>query len=710
MATKRVSLAAAGDGSGSSWANAAAWSNIVAVIAAASTGDTILIEAGKVYPVPATPIFLTKPLNWRGQYQSGADGWPIFESNRQWPWPENGMWTNGGQYVQAVEGKTLFRMQTAGTGSTFTLMAPRHLLYFVEAWAGAPADALTAAFTDCRSFNTASPLFYTATNQKGLADVTATRCEAAHYSLKGIRSFGSVSADRCVFNSRNQLETPSDFSAGIHVQDYVQGVMTTRPTVTVTRSAFIGHGPIYPTTVPPSPAPDPDAYLQGDGVVVEESVIATFTDVIAIGAADRGIDIKCPCQIQRYFERNCGFGVSEHTNGVSCIVSEAYLGAPRRHQDPASTSKIACMEGSGTMIVTHSYIDCIPASPADPSDLTLYSAFKPNTNPAGTQSGQITPFRVGDITLANSTLRRKTGTNESTGLTGTPDNARFAALFGLTAHATTRQALLSGAINNSVTTIPLAAPIADAPASSYVVMIDNEAMTVTAGFQTASLTVTRGVNSTSAASHANAAPVKMAHQLTVKGVNAAGVAGAAGPARSFVGLLPYTGGDSTAPTAPGTPSASVVGLDADTQVALSWAGSTDAVGVVGYVVYIDGVPSAYTAGLSRTISNLVPGTLYSMQIAAWDFTNNRSTLSGATPVTTTGSPPAPATPGTGPSISNIVSPAFGPTWANINWGAGGANVVAYEVYDYGTLVAKTFVSTNFTPAYAKINCVDVVVA
>lgn len=74
---------------------------------------------------------------------------------------------------------------------------------------------------------------------------------------------------------------------------------------------------------------------------------------------------------------------------------------------------------------------------------------------------------------------------------------------GSTATVTTT---LNGAINSAVTTIPVNAAVGPT-AADYVITVDSEQMRVTAAWGTTSLTVTRGFNSTTAASHSNAATV-----------------------------------------------------------------------------------------------------------------------------------------------------------------------------------------------------------
>ncbi|NYI03873.1 cellulase family glycosylhydrolase [Allostreptomyces psammosilenae] len=95
------------------------------------------------------------------------------------------------------------------------------------------------------------------------------------------------------------------------------------------------------------------------------------------------------------------------------------------------------------------------------------------------------------------------------------------------------------------------------------------------------------------------------------------------------------GGDTTAPTAPGTPTAADV---TPGSVRLSWAASTDAVGVTGYdVVRVNGTTETAvttSATNSTTVTGLSANTSYTFAVYARDAAGNRSTRSGTVAVTT----------------------------------------------------------------------------
>jgi endo-1,4-beta-xylanase len=93
-----------------------------------------------------------------------------------------------------------------------------------------------------------------------------------------------------------------------------------------------------------------------------------------------------------------------------------------------------------------------------------------------------------------------------------------------------------------------------------------------------------------------------------------------------------TGGDTQAPTTPGTPTASNVTSSGAT---LSWSASSDNVGVSGYdVVNASNTVIGGSAGNSTTLTGLSASTSYTLRVVAKDAAGNRSAASGAVTFTT----------------------------------------------------------------------------
>ncbi len=136
-----------------------------------------------------------------------------------------------------------------------------------------------------------------------------------------------------------------------------------------------------------------------------------------------------------------------------------------------------------------------------------------------------------------------------------------------------------------------------------------------------------------------------------------------------------TSGDTTPPTAPGTPSLTVV---SSTQINLSWAASTDNVGVTGYLIQSCQGAScsnfaqiASVGGTVTTYNNtgLTASSSYSYQVQATDAAGNLSSDSNiATAITSAAGDTQP------PSIPTNLTATAGPMDTTLTWTASTDNV------------------------------------
>jgi chitodextrinase len=110
-------------------------------------------------------------------------------------------------------------------------------------------------------------------------------------------------------------------------------------------------------------------------------------------------------------------------------------------------------------------------------------------------------------------------------------------------------------------------------------------------------------------------------------VTAYDAAGNSSAATSLSVTTPSAPADTTAPKTPSNPKALVLGT---TQVALSWAASTDNVGVAAYDVYRDGAKVGDTTLPNWFDTDLAPGSTHKYQVRARDAAGNVSLLSSAT--------------------------------------------------------------------------------
>lgn len=89
--------------------------------------------------------------------------------------------------------------------------------------------------------------------------------------------------------------------------------------------------------------------------------------------------------------------------------------------------------------------------------------------------------------------------------------------------------------------------------------------------------------------------------------------------------------DATSPTAPKITAANVI---SSSQINLSWAASTDNVGVAGYTVFRDGVKIATVTGTTYSDTGLAPSTIYTYNVSAYDAAGNNSSKSAVKSATT----------------------------------------------------------------------------
>ncbi len=86
--------------------------------------------------------------------------------------------------------------------------------------------------------------------------------------------------------------------------------------------------------------------------------------------------------------------------------------------------------------------------------------------------------------------------------------------------------------------------------------------------------------------------------------------------------------------APTTPQDLIASGITNSTVDLSWAASTDNIGILGYIVYQDGNPVDTVSGENVSVGGLNPGTTYQFSVAALDGSGNLSNSSQAIQVTT----------------------------------------------------------------------------
>jgi chitodextrinase len=133
-----------------------------------------------------------------------------------------------------------------------------------------------------------------------------------------------------------------------------------------------------------------------------------------------------------------------------------------------------------------------------------------------------------------------------------------------------------------------------------------------------------------------------------------------------------------------------------TGVNLSWATSTDGIGVAGYQVYRNGIQIASAAGPSYADGGLSTGVTYTYAVAAYDAAGNISELSPTVQVNTQ--------PLTGPSVPQIYSAtALGTSTVDISWTPSSdiLAITAYTIYRNGTQIASVTSTSYMDEALAS---------
>jgi len=151
------------------------------------------------------------------------------------------------------------------------------------------------------------------------------------------------------------------------------------------------------------------------------------------------------------------------------------------------------------------------------------------------------------------------------------------------------------------------------------------------------------------------------------------------------------GPDTQKPTTPGSFNATATSA---TSVSLTWAASSDNVGVAGYRVYRDGnvIPIATTTSTSYADSGLTPSTTYSYSVVAYDDQDNVSdpaTKSVTTPVFDTTPPTAPG---------SLTYQKLKGGKVKLTWGTATDNVqvAGYKVYRNGALLVTLSGASTLT--------------
>ena len=151
-------------------------------------------------------------------------------------------------------------------------------------------------------------------------------------------------------------------------------------------------------------------------------------------------------------------------------------------------------------------------------------------------------------------------------------------------------------------------------------------------------------------------------------------------------------------TPPAPPAGITVVSSTLTSLALTWAASSDNVGVIGYDVYVNNSLVAAPTSNVYTLINLACGTSYTIAVAAYDAAGNRSTT--VTITTSTAACPETQLPS---APTNLVTTFLTQSAVTLSWSASANNagVAGYRTY-LGAFATGTTTQTRY--AFSGLSC------
>ncbi|MGL1934326.1 MAG: fibronectin type III domain-containing protein [Fibrobacterales bacterium] len=175
------------------------------------------------------------------------------------------------------------------------------------------------------------------------------------------------------------------------------------------------------------------------------------------------------------------------------------------------------------------------------------------------------------------------------------------------------------------------------------------------------------------------------HSITIVAIDAASNRSAQSAAVEIT-----TAGDEEAPTVPTNVNPVAMGPNS---VTVTWAASSDNIGVVSYDVFVDGLLDQSVTTASATIEQLTPETEYTITVKAIDAAGNQSAVSVAATVTTDA--PADTEAPTAPTAT--IATATGMYSINLDWNVSTDNigVVGYDVYQGNDLLISLGTVTSY---------------
>ncbi len=149
-------------------------------------------------------------------------------------------------------------------------------------------------------------------------------------------------------------------------------------------------------------------------------------------------------------------------------------------------------------------------------------------------------------------------------------------------------------------------------------------------------------------------------------------------------------------TAPPVPTGLTAGTKTVTSIAFSWTASVDNVLTTGYNVFRNGVKVGTSATTTYTDTGLIPNTIYSYTVSAFDAVPNTSVVSIALATNTLADTTAPNVP------TGLISPSKTTNSISLSWGVSTDNVLTtgYNIFrdgvKVGTSATNSYTDTGLT--------------
>ncbi|HEU0066382.1 MAG TPA: hypothetical protein VFQ57_03985 [Sphingomonas sp.] len=357
MSTLYISPTGAGDKSGSSWANAAAFTSINGVMGKAGVGGTVLLAADKgTYNVKESVNITVSGVTVSGMNTDGTAGDAMFEGSRA------SNWTAG-----AAAGNELFRIGKGANNLTFENMTINNTGTAFRV--GGDISNLTIQHVDANNVQRffedyASGSNKTATiNGLTIKDVDVQGYAKGVVRLKYDTSnvlIQDVTGDSKFQASDSKFQTGDSFAVGVHLEGTTHNVTLER--VTMDNNATVGGAS--------------NGYWQGDGFASERGTHhIAFIDTVARGNTDGGYDLKSnDVTMTRALAENNGrnyriwgtdvtiadsLGLDPHRRGGSTTQSQLWLDDSAKNvkvvnsvfSDSGSSTKAIVNEGGDLTLV-----------------------------------------------------------------------------------------------------------------------------------------------------------------------------------------------------------------------------------------------------------------------------------------------------------------------------------------------------------------------